>query len=312
MIKKITICILTLFFAAHISCEKFGQNSAIEKNRSLWRDSKISDYKMIVKINKTGHATPNGKFIIVVRGGVAKSIKPFDKPELEMLGTQIRFRGYDTIKGIFNFIESAEKNNTFWDKREIEYDAKFGYPKKVNLDQSGVMDDELYFEVLGFEILEPTVEKTEEKPSPPKEISVPAAEITKAEFSTRSPVGSGKTYRDEGGMIFSNDGTAFRSYREINYEKDSNEITEWEKFQGTVSPEQFQKFAQILAENDFSKLKDSTEQSKYPIEDILIVTYSGKTKSVNMSNIGKDTAEVKAIRQAFETLKNQIDWKQIE
>lgn len=300
--------ILFAVLATQISCSQIRQ-AELERSRSLWQESKIENYKMTIKIQKTGHATPGGTFVITVRDNVAKSIKPFDKPDIEMLDTQISFGRYDTIEDIFRFIELSEAEYG-WDRHEIEYDAKLGYPKKVDLDQSGVMDDELYFEVLEFEILESSGVKPEEKPSPPKIISVPATEITKAEFSVRSREGPNKNFKDHGGMSFSNDGTAFRSNPEINYEKDSNENSEWEKFEATISPEQFQKLAQTLAENDFSNLKDITEQSS--TDYILTVTYSGKIKSIKMSIVGKNTAEIKEILNAFETLKNQIDWKEIK
>lgn len=305
---------ITVFalLAIQISCSQI-KLSELERNRNLWREKRIENYKMTIEIQKTGHATPNGKFIITVRDNAAKSIKPINKPDLEMLDTQIRFGGYSTINAVFGFIESAEKdaqkNNRWWSRRKVEYDAAYGYPKIVDLDQSGVMDDELYFEVLEFAIEESSGEKASEKPSPPKIISVPAAEITKAEFSVRSREGSGNNFKDEGGMSFSKDGTAFRSYPKRNFEKDSDENLEWEKFQAVASQEQFQKLAQIIAENDFSNLKDITEQSS--TEYILTVTYSGKTKSIKMNLTGKNTAEIDEILQAFETLKNQLDWTKI-
>lgn len=312
---NILFSVVAIFSLISGGCQKLRQ-AELERNRSLWRDSKIENYKMTIKIQKPGHATPGGTYVITVRDYAAKSIKPVNNPDVEMLDTQIQFGRYYTIEDIFNFIESAEKdtrkNNNGWSRHEIEYDAKFGYPKKVDLDQSGVMDDELYFEVLEFEVLESTEGETAEKPSPPRVITVPASEITKIVFSVRSREGSDKNYKDDGGMSFSKDGTAFRSYIKINYEKSVNGIPEWKKYQGVASQEQFQKLAQTLAENDFSTLKDSTEQSTYSFERVLVVTYAGKTKSIKLSNNGKDPPEIEAIRQAIETLKNEIDWKQIE
>lgn len=312
----------TAVLLTQISCGKLDvlTNSSLETHRNLWRENKIENYKMTVEIQKTGHATPNGKFIITVRGGIAKSIKPFDKPDVEMLETQMRFAGFDTVEAVFRFIESAEnegKNeNRTWNRRNIEYDSKLGYPKKVDLDQSGVMDDELYFEVLKFEILESTDDKLAEKTSSPKVISVPAAEITKAEFSVRSHVGplvgSDESYTTSGGMSFSSDGTAFRFFGSKNYDTGKKQNEKGQKFQGVASAEQFQKFAQTLAENDFSNLEDSTERITDTTDYTLIITYAGKTKTIKTSNTGKDTAEVKAILDAFETLKNQIEWQEIK
>ena len=298
--------------AAQISCSQIRQ-AELERSRSLWLEKRIENYKMKIKIQKTGHATPNGTFIITVRDNAAESIKPSDKPDLEMLDTQIRFERYSTIDAIFNFIESAEKdrqkNNNSWDRRVIEYDAKYGYPKKVDLDQSDVMDDELYFEVLEFEIEASSGIKPAEKPSPPKIISVPAEEITKAEFSVSSRDG------DHGGMSFSKDGTAFRSYRSINFDanvNESNKKPEFEKYQAVTSEEQFKQLAHTLAENDFSNLKDTTERSPDQTDYVLTITYAGKTKSIKMSLTGKNTAEIQEILNAFEKLKNQLDWQEIK
>lgn len=41
-----------------------------------------------------------------------------------------------------------------WNRKEIEYDPKYGYPKRVNLDKASVNDEELVFEVLQFEPLQ--------------------------------------------------------------------------------------------------------------------------------------------------------------
>ncbi len=307
-----------IFFAvlaAQLACSPLRQTE-LERNRVLWHASKIENYKMTVKIQKTGHATPNGTFIITVRDRLAKSIKPIDKPDVEMLDTQIQFGRYATIEVIFSFIESAEKdkqkNNRWWSRREIEYDSKLGYPKKVDLDQSGVFDDELSFEVLEFEAAESSDGEPAAKSSPPKLNSVPASEITKAEISSRNRGGPDKDFANWSGVSFSNDGTAFRSFRSMSFATGNNESSEWQKYKGVASQEQFQKFAQTLADNDFSNLQDSTEQITGTWDFTLTITYSGKTKSIITSKTGKNTAEVKAILQAFETLKNQLDWEEVK
>ena len=305
-----------IFFAVLVTqfaCSPIRQME-FERNRSLWHESKIKDYKMKVKIQKTGHATPNGTFIITVRDRLAKSIKPINKPDVEMLDTQIQFGRYATIEVIFSFIESAEKdkqkNNRWWSRREIEYDSKLGYPKKVDLDQSGVFDDELSFEVLEFEAAESSDGEPAAKSSPPKLNSVPASEITKAERSTRHRagplVGSDKSYTTSSATSYSNDGTALRFFHLESYDIGKK------KYQGVVSGEQFQKLAQTLADNDFSNLQDSTEQITGTWDFMLTITYSGKTKSIITSKTGKNTAEVTAILQAFETLKNQLDWEEVK
>ncbi len=303
-----------IFFAVlatQFACSPIRQTVNI-RNQVLWRWNKIENYKMTVKIQKTGHATPNGTFIITVRDRIAKSIRPIDKPDVEMLDTEIRFTGYDTMEGIFRHIENAECG-----KCEIEYDWKLGYPKKVDLDQPGVFDDELSFEVLEFEAIDPSDSEPAAKSSPRKLNLISASEITKAEFSTKyhyGPLGdSDESNTSSGGVSFSRNGTAFRYYDARHYDTGKKQDTDGEKFQAVVSIEQFQNFAQTIADNDFSNLKDSTERTNNPIDYMLLtVTYAGKTKTIKANNSVKNTAEVKAILQAFETLKNQVDWKKVK
>jgi hypothetical protein len=141
--------LLTAILTAQFSCGIF---QGLERNRRLWRESKITNYRMTVNIQKTGHAAPSGKFIVTVREGKTESIKLFDKPEADP--STVKFGRYVTIDELFDYIEKAEKETWSWDKKEIEYDAKLGYPKKVNLDASRVFDEELLFQVLEFEVLE--------------------------------------------------------------------------------------------------------------------------------------------------------------
>lgn len=120
-----------------------------DRNLSTWREGKVVNYRMSVNLQKTGHAAPNGKFTITVRGGAAESIKGFESG-IDVWRTE-GFSGYKTIDNIFGFIESAEKrvqkNGGVWDIWEIEYDSKLGYPKRVKLDQARVLDDEILFEI---------------------------------------------------------------------------------------------------------------------------------------------------------------------
>lgn len=143
--------LLTQFSCSELKNEL--TKSDLEANRDLWLESKIKNYKMTIKIDKPGHATPSGKFIITVRDAVPVSIVSYDKPDVDLRDSIVRFENYDTVDDIFNFIESSE-NEQNWDRHEIEYDSKYGFPKKVDLDQAGVLDEELYFEVLEFEVLQ--------------------------------------------------------------------------------------------------------------------------------------------------------------
>lgn len=151
MKKTLVLSLFISLLATQFSCAVL-QKSEFERNRRLWRESNIKNYRMKVEVQKTGHATPMGKFVITVRDGMAKSIK--NENNLEIISGGLRFDGLKTLDDIFGYIESAERDTGTWSKRVAQYDSKLGYPKRVNLDKSGVLDDELYFEVLQFEILE--------------------------------------------------------------------------------------------------------------------------------------------------------------
>ncbi len=145
---------------------------------------------------------------------------------------------------------------------------------------------------------------------------VSASEITSVAFSTRSHygplVGSDESYTTSSTASFANDGTALKSDGAKSYDTRKKQGSEGQQYQGVVSKEQFQKLAQTLADNDFSNLDDSTEHITDATDYVLTITYSGKTKTIKTSNMGKDTAEIKAILDAFETLKNQVDWQQVK
>lgn len=152
--KTLLGLVLTVVLAGQFPCGTAGRTEH-GRHRSLWNESRITDYRMTVDLQKPGHATPMGKFIVTVRGGKIESIRSVNKPDVELSGgkSTLKFGPYVTIDEVFGFIERMESENSSWNKREIEYDPRLGYPKKVNLDAAGVMDEELLFHVLEFETL---------------------------------------------------------------------------------------------------------------------------------------------------------------
>lgn len=147
--KHFRMSLILLIFIALIfqfSCTSLK----LERNRHLWRSSGVKNYRMTVDLQKTGHATPMGKFIITVRGGVAESVTSATDPDF-ILSPRM-FENYDTMEKIFKIIEREEWG--FFKTFETEYDSKLGYPKRINIDDHNSLDDEFFFEVLQFEILE--------------------------------------------------------------------------------------------------------------------------------------------------------------
>lgn len=59
-------------------------------------------------------------------------------------------QSYQTVDSLFVWIEEMKVLNP--ERLEIEYDARFGYPKKISFDySSGVADDELWIETQGLQ-----------------------------------------------------------------------------------------------------------------------------------------------------------------
>lgn len=143
--------VLIVILASQFSCGTSGK-AEFDRNRRLWRENNIKNYRMTVDLKKAGHAAPNGKFIINVRDGRSESIR--NAADQEPVPEIVRFGKYTTLDEIFEYIEAEEQRGGNWDIKEIEYDPKFGYPRKVNLDKARVLDDELSFQVLQFETSE--------------------------------------------------------------------------------------------------------------------------------------------------------------
>jgi len=131
-----------------ISCS--DPAAQFDRNRSLWQASGILSYKMTVKIDKTGHAAPNGTVEIVVRDGRTESITRVENPST---GFDLpRWAAYDSIDDIFEFMEGSIRMPP--EKMDVEYDPQYGFPKKLNIDPKlSTRDDELFFQVLEFESL---------------------------------------------------------------------------------------------------------------------------------------------------------------
>lgn len=123
----------------------------LEENRKRWQDSGVKNYKMTVEIQKPGHATPMGKFIITVRNGVLESTQ--FASDLKPVPDQVRFGSYKTVDQIFDYAAAMLKQDAKWSRKVMEFDPKLGYPKRVDLNIQGSLDEEIFIEVLEFEEL---------------------------------------------------------------------------------------------------------------------------------------------------------------
>ncbi len=136
---------------SQFSCTAFFGKNSLDKNRSLWSESKIPNYRMTMEIRKTGHATPSGFALVEVRDGKAVSASP--APGLQNGCWNDNCAKYDTVEKIFAIIENALKQNP--DELITEYDAKYGYPKHLRMDIARTtFDDELMIKIRQLEIIE--------------------------------------------------------------------------------------------------------------------------------------------------------------
>lgn len=134
-----------------VSKPSVKEESELERNCNLWQESKINNYKMILKLGGSGLYSPGGSIEIIIRNGEAVSIKTFEKPARNPTVESYKRFGNNTIEMMFEKIESAEKQKA--DKLEVKYDTKFGYPKEINIDLSSAYDDESYVKVEKFEVI---------------------------------------------------------------------------------------------------------------------------------------------------------------
>lgn len=143
-----------LFLAAlflQFSCTTIFGGFSLTKNRNLWKESKIRNYRMTMEIRKTGHATPSGFAVVEVRDGKAVSINP--APGLQMGCWNNNCSRYETVEQIFAIIEDAQKQSP--EELITEYDAQYGYPTHVRMDiAKRTFDDELMIKIMQLEVIE--------------------------------------------------------------------------------------------------------------------------------------------------------------
>lgn len=145
------VILLTAGLLSQFSCTSAPlDKSSFNKNRSLWNESKISNYRMTMEIRKTGHATPSGFAVVEVRDGKAVSIGP--APDLHYGCWNNNCSNYDTVEKIFAIIEGALNQSP--DELITEYDANHGYPKDLRMDiAKTTFDDELMVKIMQLEVI---------------------------------------------------------------------------------------------------------------------------------------------------------------
>ena len=164
IVRPVLLVVLAvLLFQPSCSFVSRLSGNDIASNREKWRASGIRDYKMFAVIQKTGHMTPMGTYLITVRDGKTESVfsgaSPFGNPDppvptrrLENEDFLSRLGPFDSIDDYFDYIERESKGDP--EIFETKFHPTLGYPTYINLDpRKTTNDDELLVKVLSLDAL---------------------------------------------------------------------------------------------------------------------------------------------------------------
>ncbi|MEH2259130.1 DUF6174 domain-containing protein [Nostoc sp.] len=118
-------------------------------NKRLWEQANIYNYRITVSNSCFCIPDARGPVVIQVRNGQTTSITSVatGKP----VNPQF-FQKYDTIPELFNVIQDAINRKAF--NLDVEYNAKLGYPTKINIDyNSQIADEEIFLTIENFQEL---------------------------------------------------------------------------------------------------------------------------------------------------------------
>jgi Family of unknown function (DUF6174) len=144
----VRLIVLLLLLAALLSCSGVGN---LKSNRERWNAAGITNYRMKLHVEKTGHAGPMGNVVIEVKDG---NVVSMDRGQGDWYGGDIeKCAAFNTVPKMFDFIEQAASRKP--DRINVSYDSTLGYPTRLGLDyDTRGMDDELMWEVKSLERVE--------------------------------------------------------------------------------------------------------------------------------------------------------------
>ena len=119
-------------------------------NKRLWEQANIYNYHITVSNSCFCIPDARGPVVIRVRNGQTTSITSVatGKP----VNPQF-FQKYDTIPELFNIIQDAINRKA--SNLDVEYNAKLGYPTKINIDyNSQIADEEIFVTIENFQELQ--------------------------------------------------------------------------------------------------------------------------------------------------------------
>jgi hypothetical protein len=125
-------------------------DAELERNRRLWRDKHILNYKMTITVSVGGMTPLANPVSIEVRKGNFISIEPTLKSDDRSIEIH---KDYETVEKMFGKIQKGLDEKA---EVEVDYDKEFGYPKKILLDYAVGYGEDAWnsVEIEKFEIIE--------------------------------------------------------------------------------------------------------------------------------------------------------------
>jgi hypothetical protein len=146
--KKILLITLAIILAA---CSAGG--SELSRNQQKWQDANITHYRFELNIGCFCAFRDQMPLTVEVRDGQIVYMAGVDGTLV--LDTDQNYEFYAphaTIDLLFAELEAAVKDGA--DSVTVTYDATYGFPTEIAIDQSQeIADEEMYYSISGFEVL---------------------------------------------------------------------------------------------------------------------------------------------------------------
>lgn len=148
--KKIVLLLLAFILAACSTETK----TDFDKNLAKWNDANISHYRYSLFIGCFCAFRDQMPLTIEVKDGEVVSMTRSDGTAVASTDPSYDiFESYATIDRVFLKLEADQTGDA--DEVTVTYDSTYGFPANVAVDNiKAAMDDEISYQVSGFEILE--------------------------------------------------------------------------------------------------------------------------------------------------------------
>jgi hypothetical protein len=156
-VRRASVLVLLLSMLLICSCGQRGDesdsgaqklaNPELERNKNLWRESKIANYNFVIA-QVRGGSWRWVQMSVKVRNGQAVSIEPETPPD-----EYAKTGGYDdfsAVEKIFDQIQSAYNKKYIV---EVTYNRKYGFPEKTKINPLTNAHSGYAYEISKFEIV---------------------------------------------------------------------------------------------------------------------------------------------------------------